>query len=201
MRLDLEFLVTKDLSSRYVLRNRRKTTKYILKILSGDPLLIGFSSPVPSDQRTRLNAAMVLHRLSFPPQRSSIPGFTTRLHWQTDRLTSGTGRWLQHFTEEAGWGTCIKKSVVTKTTSEENYWQMKLLFDKQFKQEEYLAEGFRRTVLDSWLTRFLPWSEFVDFLGTLQGLCIFPWWEKYSIFVKLSVNAIGGCFLKNYRYK
>lgn len=78
---------------------------------------------------------------------------------------------------------------------------MKLLFDKQFEQEEYLAEGFQRTVLDSWLTRFLPWSEFVDFLGTLQGLCIFPWWEKYSIFVKLPVNAIGGCFLKNYRYK
>lgn len=52
-------------------------------------------------------------------------------------------------TEEAGWGTCVKKSVVTKTRSEENYWQMKLLFDKQFQQEEYLAEGFQGTVLDS----------------------------------------------------
>lgn len=28
-------------------------------------------------------------------------------------------------------------------------WQMELLFDKQFKQEEYLAECFQRTVLDS----------------------------------------------------
>lgn len=52
-------------------------------------------------------------------------------------------------TEEAGWGTRVKKSVITKTRSEENYWQMKLLFDKQFQQEEYLAEGFQGTVLDS----------------------------------------------------
>lgn len=53
-----------DLSSRHVLRNRRKPAKYIMKILSSDPLLTGFSSPAPfADQRTRLNAAMVLHRL------------------------------------------------------------------------------------------------------------------------------------------
>lgn len=93
---------------------------------------------------------MVL-QTACPLQKSCAPRFTAQLH----RQTVSTGQRTQCFSEEAGWGTSIRKSVVEKKkekkkkTSEENYWQMKLLFDKQLKQEEYLAEGFQRAVLDS----------------------------------------------------
>lgn len=100
--------------------------------MSSDSSLAGLTSPSPftADQGAHLDVPAPLHSC------------TAEGHHAQDRDHS---IWQRKLDGEL----VLRNKVVTKTRSEENCWQMKLLFDKQFKQEEYLAECFQRTVLDS----------------------------------------------------
>lgn len=138
-RQNLAFFVVISLKSLTTgMYTKEKPIKYIMEKLSSAPFSSrpSFTSPFTADPETHLNSDFLLHWWLLLPVEELLDSSTEQRAQDRDK-------------EEAGWGTCVKKSVVTKTRSEENYWQMKLLFDKQFKQEEYLAEGFQGTVLDS----------------------------------------------------
>lgn len=118
-RLKLELPVIKDLNNRHV--HEETPTESILKLL-----LEGSPSPAPPCT----DGGPHLHADGPSDCLSSAEELCTPIHStaaQTDRQTVSTGQRTQCFSEEAGWGTSIRKSVVEKKKKRKKNFRRKLL--------------------------------------------------------------------------